>query len=106
MSRSEMFNPRVWVDQAKRKATVMYLGSLHPKAASVVYTKLVELFIKVSLPCIMILTTHSPIFQTCAVSACGFLSLVNSLLNPPLVNVGWCVFEQGLQLFTFMCMCC
>jgi hypothetical protein len=107
MTREEVFaGPRQWGQQARRKATVQYLGALHPKAASIIYTKLVELVTKVALPVIVILSTHIPLAQTCMVASFGLLGFVTSILHPPIVEVAWCIIEQGLQLFTFLCMSC
>jgi hypothetical protein len=106
MKRAEMLNVLCWGRQAKRKATVLYIGILHPKAESLVYTKLVEFFTKMALPCVVILTTHAPLMQTCALAACGLIGVLCSIAFPPLVEKSWNAIERSLQLFTFLSMCC
>lgn len=106
MKLAEVLQISKWATQARRKATVLYIGVLHPRPDSIVKTKLVEFFTKMALPVIVILTTHTPLLQTVGVAACGLLGALCSTMYPPLVQQSWNTMERNLQLFTFLSMSC
>jgi len=102
--RLQMIRPWEWPPAARRKATLMYCGPLHPQASSVFFTRIVEVFSKVFLSSLFILTSSRPIVQTVGVALCGLMNYVFAMIYPPLVNKKWNYTMQGLHLLTFLCM--
>jgi len=96
----------LWVQSARRKATVLNLGFCNPDPEHVYMGQCVELFAKVTLPVVVILTTTYPRVQAVGVTAVGAVLALDALLHPPLQDRGFGRLDQGLSMLTFHTMLC
>merc|ERR1740123_1984 len=78
----ESWDEHYWVRSARRKATVLDKGFLHPNPQTVFTNLTVELFSKAFLPVITIETTRHPGWQVCLVLLVGFIMCYTSLAHP------------------------
>jgi hypothetical protein len=96
----------MWRFAAKRKATDIYMGFLHPKPAYAFVTHLAEFMAKVLLPVITTETTSRPLMQTLLVTAVGFLTFVRIYIWPPYLSAALNQVMTSLKFFTFVAMSC
>jgi len=95
-----------WRLAAKRKATDLHLGFLHPYPSQAFDTLAFELLSKVTLPVVTQWTTSKPLLQMIMVATIGFFLWFFSVLKAPYVERKWCILVQELKCLIFMAMCC
>jgi len=103
---AELFQPGKWRGNAERFSTLVYLGIAHPYKQHAFGHALFDLLVRITLPCITIMSTSLPLFQVVAVAVVGILHFVASVVWLPYVNKGFCAFEQGMRLMTLCAMLC
>jgi len=106
--RSTLYDFKVWKEKnkwkqaARRKATDVHLGILHPRPAEAFNTRSFELIAKVCLPFITTELTEHPLIQMSLVSLVGCLMYVQARRHPPFVDEKFLCLAQHLKLLT-MC---
>eukprot|EP00747_Dinoflagellata_sp_TGD_P121840 gnl/TRDRNA2_/TRDRNA2_173494_c2_seq2.p1 gnl/TRDRNA2_/TRDRNA2_173494_c2~~gnl/TRDRNA2_/TRDRNA2_173494_c2_seq2.p1 ORF type:complete len:393 (+),score=41.98 gnl/TRDRNA2_/TRDRNA2_173494_c2_seq2:22-1200(+) len=96
----------MWRQAARRKATDLHIGVLHPKPEEAFRTHLVDLCAKVVLPYITTLTTSRPRLQMILVTTVGCIQLIECYFHPPFVEEKFLLVVQSLRLFTVGTMSC
>merc|ERR1712032_982314 len=71
VQRHELFAPWLWRFNANRKATVVYLGPMHPHGDTAFRFLLLDLLAKISLPVVVIETASTPGLQIGLVTSIG-----------------------------------
>lgn len=94
----------MWWEAARRKATDLHLGYLHPRPGAAFSMHMMDLASRVLLPFITIETTRFPIFQMAAVSALGAASLAHALYMKPYVDEKYLCFVIVLKVYTLLVM--
>lgn len=105
VQRDEIFDPNQWQFNARRKATSLNLGVLHPKPQNIYRALLVEGVSKAVLPMISWLITH-PLLQMSCSSALMAALFVESVRFPQYMDTRFTTIVQGCRCFILCTMLC
>eukprot|EP00930_Biecheleria_cincta_P042848 TRINITY_DN29488_c0_g1_i1.p1 TRINITY_DN29488_c0_g1~~TRINITY_DN29488_c0_g1_i1.p1 ORF type:complete len:977 (+),score=150.44 TRINITY_DN29488_c0_g1_i1:241-2931(+) len=94
----------MWREAARRRATDLHLGYLHPRPDAAFSMNMMELASRVLLPFITFLTTRYPVFQMAAVSTLGAASLMHALWTKPYLEQKYFYFVVWLKVYTWLVM--
>jgi WD40 repeat protein len=106
VQRKTLCSPPAWRHNALRKATLMYLGYLHPNQDFIFTTRLMELACKIMLPVMSILLLHQPRTMMGSIALVGAVMFWASMVRPPYVDQSWCAIVQGAKLFASCVLTC
>jgi len=107
MKWGKLFIPQAyWAEAARRKATVVNLGPLHPNPGVIFRTLSLDLTAKALLPVIETETTRTPMLQMLLITAVGVGMYASSLCFPPRMDRMFVGLVQDTRLFTLCAMLC
>jgi len=101
---TELFKPRVWQESAERYSTLIFQGLVHPYKQHAFWHPLADLCVKISIPCISILTNQMPITQMIILSAIVGAHFVMSVIWLQFIDRSISALVQGIRLLTLCAM--
>eukprot|EP00747_Dinoflagellata_sp_TGD_P109649 gnl/TRDRNA2_/TRDRNA2_170747_c3_seq2.p1 gnl/TRDRNA2_/TRDRNA2_170747_c3~~gnl/TRDRNA2_/TRDRNA2_170747_c3_seq2.p1 ORF type:complete len:483 (+),score=59.44 gnl/TRDRNA2_/TRDRNA2_170747_c3_seq2:80-1450(+) len=96
----------MWRRAARRKATHINFGFLHPRPDEAFRSQLNDLVPRIMLPWFTTLTTSMPTLQMTLVLGLGVGQLVETLMHPPFLEEKFLVVVQSSRLFTVVAFAC
>mmetsp|Transcript_85118 Transcript_85118/g.150544 ORF Transcript_85118/g.150544 Transcript_85118/m.150544 type:complete len:941 (+) Transcript_85118:112-2934(+) len=99
-----LYNLDAWRRSAKRKATDLHMGYLHPNPKVVFRYQLMELLGRVAIPIITTETTRYPLLQTSLVASISFVSFVLTVVWHPFLEKKYLMLVIILKAYTVMVM--
>jgi len=106
VQRDELWRPKAWQQNARRKATVLHLGPMHPEASNIFVMVCSEIACKIVLPIAAKLTQTDPVLQMTLIVPLGFCMLAVTYFRRPLIDEFWNLILQGSRVWTCCAMVC
>jgi hypothetical protein len=101
---TKLFKPNIWRLNAERYATLTYKGFVHPHKQHAFAHALIDLAVKIIVPCLSIWTTRYPLFQMVTLTVVVAAHFAISTVWLHFVDKRTSSFVQGTRLLTFLAM--